>query len=1114
MAIIRLRRDTAANWANQNPTLALGEPGVETDTNKMKIGDGSTAWLGLSYASGGGSADLGNLRIDTWGYPGNNPVRLTNATPGESILVQSTDNPEGNQGRSSLRWHIRPEPDGMGSQYSQVDVQHDGVWIKNADWSGNEGQWYWHFDNSGKVVFPDNTEQTTAYNLNPNLAKINDKIVLTGELHLGAATGGSVSEFDSEGNTYVWFNTATGDNTGRKYAVGNDDYGNAFIVAYNLDGTVRWKYTFGNVDVGAATEQVHPYTAKHYVDNSNTEFIYVGFDVGQYCGVAKFALDGSVTGTWFYQHSADNYYDASLDSHGLEIDADGSPIIVGQAYGEWVPFNDVTAQTGSNDYTLVVNRADLGNATSIWPWNSNSWRVDVAGDGSWFQPNQLNVFKNVPVTRVTGIGGKHTALEDTAFSAGGVVFDFTGTNPIMKIAYSSWSNTTERDLILAHSSGQLYQFVCAPGSAYNFVTDANWTDAGEGVWTVTGSFGVISGDSISTAVNVTDIHYGEDAVLNVYYYIDDNGHSFYNGADIVTPGTGYSHGDLIKVPGSLLGGTDGGLVAQADSVTNNGSTWYFSQGVYPSFDAAISVGNLVRFNNNDALGTVTNIGDAGDGNWAVDISMTSGQGTVGTVYFYAGNDFEANYYVNWNYVQQTNNIPVQDKVRFVMDQQLTINPTYTVKRNTDSQAFVIGYNFTHTIGGANNQSFTSVSLDKVNNILYAEGYFDNMPSPGNDNVLFAFDYPSGNILWQKSWDDTTGYSNCSGIIADGANNCVYVPWENDNGYVILMKLDTQGNLVWASRLENNNWNNTPQPLVDSHGDVFLVGGYDIYEPTSDRWDYELMAIKLSQTDGSLLWAQSVTRMTNRLSVYEYYDTDATPVSMVNDIIYFGGYIYDRNDNYSTGLAIAIPANGSGLGSNGDWDYRTYTDTLTFSVYTSSVTLYSQDVPHPDALGINSASYGFNINSDNPGWLTRAEAIGGGSKFTFEDGGEIAQTGIPRHSVQHGGGNDIWLTANMNGKFIYFGDNPNGWSSTIKLPHNNNTSLPIGFTVTVAMNQFSSQTVYVNNDSNGDVQILASGNSSTGTWYWKFGGDGTPGVYTIMKVDTNTWMLAGPNVQVD
>ena len=50
-ALIQVRRDTAANWTSANPTLAAGEMGFETDTGKLKIGTGSTAWTSLSYAS-------------------------------------------------------------------------------------------------------------------------------------------------------------------------------------------------------------------------------------------------------------------------------------------------------------------------------------------------------------------------------------------------------------------------------------------------------------------------------------------------------------------------------------------------------------------------------------------------------------------------------------------------------------------------------------------------------------------------------------------------------------------------------------------------------------------------------------------------------------------------------------------------------------------------------------------------------------------------------------------------------------------------------------------------------------------------------------------------------
>jgi hypothetical protein len=52
---IQVRRGTAAQWTSANPTLASGEWGFESDTGKVKIGNGSTVWTGLSYTGGTGT---------------------------------------------------------------------------------------------------------------------------------------------------------------------------------------------------------------------------------------------------------------------------------------------------------------------------------------------------------------------------------------------------------------------------------------------------------------------------------------------------------------------------------------------------------------------------------------------------------------------------------------------------------------------------------------------------------------------------------------------------------------------------------------------------------------------------------------------------------------------------------------------------------------------------------------------------------------------------------------------------------------------------------------------------------------------------------------------------
>ena len=60
MTQIKLRRDTSANFTSANPVLGVGEPAYETDTKKLKIGDGTTAYTQLEYfsAGGGGSTNV------------------------------------------------------------------------------------------------------------------------------------------------------------------------------------------------------------------------------------------------------------------------------------------------------------------------------------------------------------------------------------------------------------------------------------------------------------------------------------------------------------------------------------------------------------------------------------------------------------------------------------------------------------------------------------------------------------------------------------------------------------------------------------------------------------------------------------------------------------------------------------------------------------------------------------------------------------------------------------------------------------------------------------------------------------------------------------------------
>ena len=84
--VIKLRRDTAANWASVNPILAAGEAGLETDTGLLKYGNGTSAWAALSYPSNSNTTYL--VRNNTGAtIPKGTLVAATGAEPSGRIDV-------------------------------------------------------------------------------------------------------------------------------------------------------------------------------------------------------------------------------------------------------------------------------------------------------------------------------------------------------------------------------------------------------------------------------------------------------------------------------------------------------------------------------------------------------------------------------------------------------------------------------------------------------------------------------------------------------------------------------------------------------------------------------------------------------------------------------------------------------------------------------------------------------------------------------------------------------------------------------------------------------------------------------------------------------------------
>lgn len=91
MITFRFRRGTTIEWLATDPILKSGEPGVNLDVMKLKIGDGVKHWSQLSYLSGEGApGPQGEPGVD--GTDGSDGLDGINGVDGASAYDLAVDN--------------------------------------------------------------------------------------------------------------------------------------------------------------------------------------------------------------------------------------------------------------------------------------------------------------------------------------------------------------------------------------------------------------------------------------------------------------------------------------------------------------------------------------------------------------------------------------------------------------------------------------------------------------------------------------------------------------------------------------------------------------------------------------------------------------------------------------------------------------------------------------------------------------------------------------------------------------------------------------------------------------------------------------------------------------
>jgi hypothetical protein len=188
---IRFRRGSASQWSTANPTLASGEPALETDTGVFKIGDGSSDYASLAAIGGGGGVsdgDKGDITVSasgaTWTIDAN---AVTNAKladmAGHTVKVRdggSSGDP------SDLVMGSHSALIRNGGNIIATDAAIDTVLRRN---SGNTLEF-------GKVG-TNHLESTLAAEIAANTAKV------TNATHTGDVTGATALTIANDAVTYA-----------------------------------------------------------------------------------------------------------------------------------------------------------------------------------------------------------------------------------------------------------------------------------------------------------------------------------------------------------------------------------------------------------------------------------------------------------------------------------------------------------------------------------------------------------------------------------------------------------------------------------------------------------------------------------------------------------------------------------------------------------------------------------------------------------------------------------------------------------------------------------------------------------------------------------------------
>jgi len=480
---------------------------------------------------------------------------------------------------------------------------------------------------------------------------------------------------------------------------------------------------------------------------------------------------------------------------------------------------------------------------------------------------------------------------------------------------------------------------------------------------------------------------------------------------------GYSTGDSMRIPGSQMLGTDGGTtLTPTHSAFNTDSgylTAWFNVTTYPDlFDQLVSCSWTVSVDGSGSY-NILSVSAPSGGLVEVVIDTPTGPATGG-ISFYTQNGNDATWSFNGG---QLNGLTGRPSERLKATTWLaSINaPDYTgsttlnLKASLNSQAIISTPSWTKSYGiGDEGEDFYDVSYDSSNNSIYACGYFwRNDNGTYHQGAVFKIDKDTGNTTWAKYVEDDTGQCRTSSVLPDGTGNVIVIG-VNNNGYTLVTKLNSDGDLIWQSRQTNNsNWNNEPRGSLDSDGNVYVVGSW------YNNNNYVTSIQKLNGSIGTLEYARTFYNQEN-YDMYEFYNEDIQHTTVVGNNLFWAGYTYDENDNDYVGVAVRLPIDGSIAGSYGRWRIQNDSDAA-----------WEDSTGYVNLPTANYTAYEPSTTTEETGYVSVNAGTGSAVATKFTLGGTTSGlTGVA--SILFADGSEQTTAAGGNAPITWTNPNNNVW----------------------------------------------------------------------------------------